>query len=111
MRNFSTKEDIKKAFFENDPENKNPTNDVLALWEFAYEMSPGDVIIAKRRSSTYLGYGIVKGDYIFNDQFEEGYHVRKVDWKKHGEWEDPLGTFALKTLTHIYKSGNIFARL
>jgi energy-coupling factor transporter ATP-binding protein EcfA2 len=101
LRNFSTKEDIKKAFFENDPENKNPTNDVLALWEFAYEMSPGDVIIAKRGRSTYLGYGIVTGDYIFNDQVEEGYHVRKVDWKKHGEWEDPLGTFALKTLTHI----------
>ena len=101
LRNFSTKDEIKNAFIENDSENTNPTNDILALWEFASSMSPGDVIIAKQGRSTYLGYGIVTGDYIFNDQVKEGYHVRKVDWKKHGEWDDPLGTFALKTLTHI----------
>ena len=101
LRNFSTKDEIKNAFIENDSENTNPTNDILALWEFASSMSPGDVIIAKQGRSTYLGYGIVTGDYIFNDQVEEGYHVRKVDWKKHGEWEDPVGPFALKTLTDI----------
>ena len=101
LRYFSTKEEIKDAFFQNDPENKNPSNDALALWEFANEMNPGDVIIAKQGRSKYLGYGIVAGEYDYNDQAKEGFHKRAVEWKKHGEWEDPLGTFAVKTLTDI----------
>ena len=101
LRYLSTKEEIKDAFFQTDPENKNPTNDALALWEFANEMNPGDVIIAKQGRSKYLGYGIVSGEYDYNDQAKEGFHKRAVEWKKHGEWEDPLGTFAVKTLTDI----------
>ena len=101
LRNFSTKEEIKEAFFKIDEDNTNPSNDTLALWEFSKVMKPGDIIIAKQGKTKYLGYGVVRGDYIYSSLVDVGFHTRAVEWKKHGEWEDPVGAFALKTLTDI----------
>jgi len=41
-----------------------PTNDILALWQFANEMKPGDVVFVKKGRSEILGRGIVAGDYV-----------------------------------------------
>ena len=101
LRNFSTKDQIKEAFFKIDQDNTNPSNDTLALWEFSKVMKPGDIIIAKQGKTKYLGYGVARGDYIYSSQVDVGFHTRAVEWKKHGEWEDPVGAFALKTLTDI----------
>ena len=42
-----------------------PTNRSLALWQFSEEIRVNDVIIAHSGGSTILGWGTVKGDYMF----------------------------------------------
>ena len=61
-------------------------------------MKPGDVVIAKEGRAKYIGYGVVEGDYTFDPKRKEYSHVRKVSWKKRGEWRD-TGKIAIKTLT------------
>lgn len=52
-----------------------PTNDVLAPWQFANEMKPGDVIVAKRGIKEIIGRGVVTGDYVYDADAE---HYRTV---------------------------------
>ena len=46
------------------PENGTQKNDIHALWQFAKEMKPGDVVFVKKGRSEILGRGIVAGDYV-----------------------------------------------
>lgn len=75
-------------------------NDSLALWEFAYEMQVGDIVIVKKGQNQIIGRGIVKSDYTFDDSFSDFKHVRKMQWTNVGEWET-VGKNVQKTLTDI----------
>lgn len=97
---YATKEDIKSAMQGIWGEEKSYINDGHALWQFANEIRPGDVIYAKRGLHTVVGRGIVESDYQFDQSRGEYKHIRKVNWVQSGEWEHPTQA-ALKTLTDI----------
>lgn len=97
---YASKEDVKSSMRELSGEDKSFKNDGLALWQFANDISVGDVIIAKQGYSMVLGRGIVETDYIFDDSRAEYKHIRRVNWTHKGEWEHP-GQAVQKTLTDI----------
>lgn len=51
------------------------------LHDFAVEMEPGDIVVAKEGRRAVLGWGIVSSDYRFDDSKDPFHHCRGVDWK------------------------------
>ena len=107
LRQFRTKEEIRRkvlgitsdADLENESSKKN---DVLACWEFANEIRIGDIIFSKQGKTKIIGYGVVEGDYEFDDSRAAYKQIRKVRWLAKGEWVLPNGNeMAIKTLTNI----------
>lgn len=82
--------------------NSSFKNDCLAVWEFANEIKPGDIIIAKKGKSKIIGKGIVTGGYIYDSSYGEYCNVRAVNWTHVGEWDAPQDSVT-KTLTDITK--------
>ena len=75
-------------------------NDLNALWQFAKEMKPGDVVFAKKGKAEILGKGVVESDYE-HDEREGAYpNIRKVRWTHKGSWQTGE-TLAMKTLTEV----------
>lgn len=103
VRNYSDRSEITKKIIEIKNSEGVPSNDSLALWEFVYNIEQGDIIIAKRGRSSYLGYGIVQSDYQFDSSRNDYHHIRKVKWIKKGEWLEDTGPLVIKTLTDITK--------
>ncbi len=103
LRQFKTKEDIRRRLQELEPDGSSKTNDALAFWQFVHEIKKGDVIFAKHGLTNLLGYGVVESDYDFAPERTHYKHVRRVKWIARGEWDLPEeGTrMALKTLTDI----------
>lgn len=87
------------------------SNDSLALWEFSRVMKPGDIIIAKKGTRSYVGYGIVLTDYLYNSERNDYHHFRKVSWKSKGDWPEINGKIVIKTLTDITKYPDYLAKL
>lgn len=75
-------------------------NDVSALDDFVNKMKIGDVIIAKKGTTTYLGYGYVSSEYYYDENALDYKSRRKVNWIKKGEWIADH-KIAIKTLTDI----------
>ena len=81
-------------------DGKNHSNMGRCLWEFAHKMQPGDIVIAKKGRSAYLGVGVVMSHYIWNDAAPSHKSMRKVTWVKTGRW--PVeGQINQKTLTDV----------
>ena len=78
----------------------NPSNNSLACYQFAHEMSPGDHVFVKQGRALLLGHGVVESEYEFDDSRSEFKHIRRVRWESVGRWSLPkerwVGT---KTLT------------
>ena len=101
LTKYSDKKQIVKEFQRVNHDRSKYTNNSLALWQFANEIKPGDVVIAKRGLNEILGYGIVKSDYFYDKSFDnEHHHIRRVDWKEKGSWTYK-GNLATKLLTRI----------
>ncbi len=99
--NYHSREEMKKSMQEKiDPEGSF-SNDSKACWEFLRVMSPGDIVIAKQGRKKYLGYGVVTSDAFYDPQRSDYHNLRKVDWKKKGEWVETDGNIVLKTLTDV----------
>jgi 5-methylcytosine-specific restriction protein B len=81
-------------------DDKTYRNDGHALWQFANEINPGDIVFAKRGLSAVIGRGVVESGYIYDPSRAEYKHIHKVRWTNKGEWEHP-GQAAMKTLTDI----------
>lgn len=92
-------------------QKENKWNDSLACYEFCRVMKPGDIVIAKRGFSTYLGYGIVQSDYIYEGGRPGYKNLRKVKWITKGEWEEANTPIVVKTLTEISKYPDYVSRL
>ena len=75
-------------------------NYVQCSWDFVHEMHIGDVVFVKQGKWKILGFGIVNSDYYYDESRKFYNSIRKVCWKKKGEWEHP-GDAALKTLTDV----------
>ncbi|MDR1920443.1 MAG: AAA family ATPase, partial [Candidatus Adiutrix sp.] len=100
LRQYASKGDIKTAMGQIRGEDKSYMNDGHALWQFANEIKPGDVVFAKRGLNAIIGRGLVESGYAFDDERGEFKHVHKVQWTREGEWEHP-GQAAAKTLTDV----------
>ena len=75
-------------------------NQVLATWQFANEIKPGDVVFVKKGLKKVVGRGIVEGEYAYDEQRGEFCHTHKVRWTDKGEWEHP-DQYVMKTLTDM----------
>lgn len=112
LSKYSSREDIRGDLKKYYPEgSKSQNNNSLCLWQFSHEMKEGDIIIAKRGISEYIGYGIITSEYIFDDTRREAKHLRKVQWKKSGSWEETVHQIVMKTLTDITKYPEYVDRL
>lgn len=112
LKNYDSKKSIKEILNKLLPEgSESQMNNSLALWEFANVIRIGDILIPKRGVSEYLGYGIVIGDYYFDNNQKEYKHLRKVEWKKKGQWPEEVGPIVTKTLTDITKYPDYVNRL
>ena len=75
---FSTKEEIKEAFFKIDQDNTNPSNDTsLGIFK-GHEAR--DIIIAKQGKTNTWAMSC-RGDYIYSSQVDVGFHTRAVEEK------------------------------
>lgn len=100
LREYTSKESIKKKLDQLYGEKNDRKNDTLALWQFCNEIKIGDRIYSKAGSKKLLGIGEVISEYEFDDTRDGYKHIRKVKWLKSGSWELDE-KFAIKTLTDI----------
>ncbi len=108
LRDFATKKEILEALGANSSGGQM-WNHALALWEFCRVMKEGDIVIAKKGNTSFIGYGIVTGPYVFDANLEFC-HSRTVHWAKSGSWAADLADkqkvgakIVIKTLTDITK--------
>ncbi|MBT4735299.1 MAG: AAA domain-containing protein [Candidatus Marinimicrobia bacterium] len=103
LNNYDSKDEIAKRLREIGESDSSKKNDALACHEFSKVISPGDIIIPKKGTKTYLGYGIVESEYIYDDSRDDYKHTLIVNWKKTGNFTEPEQPIVLKTLTDITK--------
>jgi hypothetical protein len=103
LKKYNSHEAIRDQIIAHEGGDSKRDNDSRACFEFAHTISKGDIVIAKKGSSFYLGYGIVKGDYHYDENRAEYRHTRSVNWKKIGQWMDDNAQIVRKTLTDITK--------
>ena len=102
LRNYNTRDEMKKKLQEYNNNNNSFHSDTLALWQFTYEIKSGDIVIVKKGLHKIIGCGIVASDYYYDDERDYYKHIRKVKWIRKGIWDHP-GQAAMKTLTDITK--------
>lgn len=110
LTQYASREEMRDEIKKHYPTDGNPKNDSLAVWQFAYEMRPGDIVFAKKGVNKILGRGVVESDYYFDDNYSDFKHIRKVHWTHIGEWETD-DKHAYKTLTDITKYDDYVERL
>ena len=101
LRAYASRSDLERQLLQTSSGPGRPTNDVLALWQFANEMKPGDVIVAKRGIKEIIGRGVVTGDYVYDADAEHYRNVRGVRWTHKGNWRLDKPWSVRKTLTEI----------
>ncbi len=97
---YSSKEEMRAKMRELYGGTGSYRNQVLATWQFANEIKPGDVVFVKKGLKKVVGRGVVEGEYIYDKQRGEFCHIRKVRWTDKGEWEHP-DQYVMKTLTDM----------
>lgn len=100
-----TEYDSKQAIADYMPElspHSGPAHVAPMLWEFAHVMKHGDVVFAKLGLHKVCGWGVVVGDYTY-DQNEEPFHnLRKIEWEDATEISMPIGNqLPPRTLTRM----------
>jgi 5-methylcytosine-specific restriction protein B len=111
LSSYNSKDEIEKALLVGEDSGKRKYNDALACFEFVSTIKPGDVVIAKKGKREYVGWGVVSGDYFFDDKQTDYKNRRTIDWKTKGEWTDDAGDIVTKTLTDITKYPDYVERL
>jgi 5-methylcytosine-specific restriction protein B len=104
LNKFQNRDEMGAELRKKYPSNKgNNKHNTLALWNFSRDIKPGDIVIAKKGTSDYLGYGIVIGNYEYDPKLNEYSNIRRIEWKKKGIWPETEGQIVTKTLTDITK--------
>ena len=104
LSEFPSKEETRERYNEVNNDGKSHKNNVLACYEFAHVMRPGDVIIAKKGNREYIGVGVIQSGYFYESRNDIPHrNFRKVKWVLQGSWEEPedVGDIVAKTLTEI----------
>lgn len=110
LRGYATKEEMRQRLLETRDDNTSQTNSARAVWQFANEMKPGDVIFVKRGLKEIIGRGVVTGDYVYDPDGGEYPHLREVSWKRQGSWRSDQ-QFPMKTLTDITYDQELVKRI
>ena len=110
LRGYATKEEMRQRLLETRDDNTSQTNSARAVWQFANEMKPGDVIFVKRGLKEIIGRGVVTGDYVYDPDGGEYPHLRDVSWNRQGSWRSDQ-QFAMKTLTEITDYPDLLAHI
>lgn len=97
---YAGKEEIRQALVETLGGDTSYKNAAHALWQFAHEMKPGDIVFAKKGMHQIIGRGVVTSGYEYDKSRPNYCNIRKVDWTHKGEWAHP-GQAVMKTLTDI----------
>lgn len=74
--------------------------DACMLYNFAFDLKPGDIVFAKKGRNTIVGRGVVTSDYFYVKSRAEQPNIRKVNWTDKGVWETDTMQVT-KTLTDI----------
>ena len=100
LENYKSKKEILNKLQEISDSDRKPTNDSLALWQFANEMQPEDVVFVKTGRTKIIGRAVIKSQYIYDEDRKEYKHTRQVIWTNFDEitYESK---WAMKTLTRI----------
>lgn len=89
LSDYASKEEIEDAMKKALDPSKSYKNAAHAAWQFAREMKPGDVIFTRTRAGELIGRGVVRGDYRFEPEANEGAaSTRDVEWTHVGSWQD-----------------------
>ena len=107
LENYESKQELNKAFQDNNNEDANYTNNILANFQFSSEMEMNDLVIVVKGKSEFLGLGKVQSAYYFDENVEEYKSRRKVDWIKKGNWKNSIFDPPIKTLTKLTKKETI----
>lgn len=100
LNKYNSRIEIRESLIKHYGGDGSKKNDVSALDDFVKKMKIGDVIIAKKGTTTYLGYGYVSSEYYYDENALDYKSRRKVNWIKKGEWIADH-KIAIKTLTDI----------
>ncbi|MBK9106380.1 MAG: hypothetical protein IPL92_17905 [Saprospiraceae bacterium] len=111
LSNYTSKEEISKKLQEFEQTTSSKKNDATANYEFKHLLKEGDIVIAKKGRDTYLGYGVVSSDYMFDDTKKKYKSYRNINWISKNEWTDEKGGIVVKTLTDITKYPEYVKRL
>lgn len=97
---YATKEDMRLKLQERYGNDTSQKNSAHAVWQFAHDLKPGDIVFAKRGRTEILGRGVVVGDYRYDPEGGHYPNLREVKWTRKGRWTtDEM--FAMKALTDI----------
>ena len=77
---YGSRDAVHEKLTERMDPGSNPYNNSLALWEFAREVRIGDVFVSKKGRKEILGWGKVTGDYVYDPDYPEYRHIRKIEW-------------------------------
>lgn len=100
LRQYTSKEEIKNALKDKIDSSLTYKNAAHALWQFAKELKPGDIVFVKKGLHTLIGRGIVESSYYYDINRNRYKNVCKMKWTHNGEWEHP-GQAVMKVLTDI----------
>ena len=107
---YATKEEMRQRLLETRDDNTSQTNSARAVWQFAKEIKPGDVVFAKKGRSEILGRGIVASDYVYDPNGGHYPNIREVRWTHAGHWSLDQ-KLAMKTLTELTDYPDVVARI
>ncbi len=111
LNQYTSKDEIEKKLQELKDVSSSKNINATANYDFLHTIKKGDIIIAKKGRSKYIGYGVVTSDYLYDDTRSKYKSIRHVDWKKKGVWADLVKGLPMKTLTDITKNQEYVVRL
>lgn len=101
LTQYADKEALRRGLHELDPDSLQ-RNNASTCWDFARVLKVGDIVFAKQGVKNVVGYGVVRGDYLFDDQRHSFKNTRRMEWLKKGMWNLPEDiNLPLKALTDI----------
>ncbi|MEE8723279.1 MAG: AAA family ATPase [Atopobiaceae bacterium] len=110
LESYASKEEMRVKLQEVERAETSQKNSAHAVWQFAHDIKPGDVVYAKRGRSEIIGRGVVTGKYEYDASGGHYPNTRSVSWSQKGSWHYD-GMFAMKTLTDITDYTELVAKI
>ena len=89
-----------------------PMNNARTCWNFVNVMKAGDIVFAKQGIKKLVGYGVVTGDYLFDDKRRSFKNTRRMEWCGEGTWDLPEDVqLPHKTLADISRHPDVVERI